>query len=71
MIPTIRQAGGEWFIEVRGEAIGRADSFHEAEALANFWRGRLESLARGRGPCPGERPALPESLTRLLTGEKF
>ena len=41
MTVEIRQAGGEWLVEVRGEPIGRADSELEAQALGEFWRGRL------------------------------
>ena len=44
----IRRTADEWPIEVRGEAIGRADTAGEAEALAVFWRGRMDCVARWR-----------------------
>jgi len=62
----IRRTADEWLIEVRGEAIGRADTAGEAEALAVFWRGRMDCVARWRLMDPRQRADLPESLTRLL-----
>ena len=37
----VRRTADEWLIEVRGEAIGRADTAGEAEALAVFWLGAI------------------------------
>ena len=62
----VRQAADEWLIEVRGEAIGRADTACEAETLARFWRGRMGCVARRRLMDARQRTDLPESLTRLL-----
>ena len=62
----IRRTVDEWLIEVRGEAIGRADTACEAEALAGFWRARMECVARSRLMDPLQRTDLPESITRLL-----
>ena len=44
----VRQTIDEWLIEVRGEVIGRAETSCEAEALAGFWRARIECVARWR-----------------------
>ena len=66
MTVEIKQAGGEWLVEVRGEPIGRADSELEAQALGEFWRGRLDCIARWRGLPSRQHQDLPESLTRLL-----
>jgi hypothetical protein len=62
----VRRTDDEWLIEVRGEAIGRADTAGEAEALAVFWRGRMDCVARWRLMDSPQRTDLPESLTRLL-----
>ena len=69
MTVEIRQTGGEWLVEVRGEPIGRADNEREAQALGEFWRGRLDAIARWRRLCSRQRSELPESVTRLLETE--
>lgn len=57
----VRRTDDEWLIEVRGEVIGRADTECEAEALAGFWRGRMECVARRR--LMDSQTDLPELLT--------
>ena len=66
MTVEIRQAGNEWLVEVKGSAIGSAESMTEAQALAEYWRSRLDCLARWRGITLAERGGLPESITRQL-----
>ena len=67
MTVEIRQVGSEWFIEVRGAAIGVADSAAEARALAEYWQARLRSIARWRGHHTESHRELPKSLTCLLS----
>jgi hypothetical protein len=66
MTVEIRQAGNEWFVEVRGEPIGTAVSPGEARALAAYWKGRLECFARRLKDPAEEGRELPVSLTRLF-----
>lgn len=45
MSVTIRQAGNEWLIEVKGEPIGTASTEAEAQELADQWTAKLKWVA--------------------------
>jgi len=49
MTVEIRQAGEQWSIEVLGASIGVAETQSEAQALAEYWQARMNSVARWRG----------------------
>jgi hypothetical protein len=66
MTVEIRQAGDEWLVEVHGQIIGSAETRDAAQALGDFWKQRLECIARWRSLSPRQRGDLPEALTRLL-----
>ena len=69
MVSVHRTVDG-WLVEVQGEVIGRADTACEADALAKFWRGRMECVARRRLMDQRERSHLPDSLKHLLGAER-
>jgi hypothetical protein len=48
MFVTIRQAGNEWLIEVRGEPIGTASTEAEAQELADQWTAKLKWVSTWR-----------------------
>jgi hypothetical protein len=48
MSVTIRQAGNEWLVEVRGEPIGTVSTEADAQVLADQWTAKLKWVASWR-----------------------
>jgi hypothetical protein len=66
MSVTIRQAGNEWLIEVRGEPVGKAGTEAEAQALADQWIAKLKWVASwrfGQQPQPAGHKQTSETST--------
>ena len=62
MTVKIRQAGGQWSVEVRGASIGVAQSQAEARKLAEYWQAKLQAVGHGRHQSEESR------LSALLAG---
>ena len=69
MTVEIRQAGGQWSVEVLGASIGMAETQSEARELAEYWQARMNSVARWRGRSEA-KGRLPAWLTRVLNFQR-